>query len=138
MTNKLVVGIDMEKILKGGIDKDRGKMNSITIYPGDRLAVGNGQIIAADRMVTISSFFPLRRIPDPNVTELQETELRVSDLWSGHNHRVPMEFRHDLRCPCGSVYTRKSATHHSCSSCGRVWTNETVEAAISFEAFSPF
>ena len=61
-----------------------------------------------------------------------ETELRVSDLWAnpGHNHRVKMVFCTDLRCPCGSVYIRKSDTHHSCPDCQRVWTNETIAAIL--------
>jgi len=59
-----------------------------------------------------------------------ETELRVSDLWDRHDHRVPMTYCTNLRCVCGSVYIRKSDTHHSCPDCFRVWTNETIAAIL--------
>ena len=57
--------------------------------------------------------------------KLPETNLSISTEFSGP--RVKMDNVVDLQCPCGSVYTRKSETHHSCLYCGRVWENKTVE-----------
>ena len=101
-------------------------MNTIRRFPGDTLLVGDAEL-QVDRPVSVRSSGVLKRMPAPGLTDLPETTLRVQDLWPRFGHRVPMTTRQDLRCPCGSVYIRRSATHHSCQSCRRVWANEQVE-----------
>lgn len=100
-------------------------MNEVLIHAGDTIVV-NGARVRADRTVVLNCDQPLQRIPCPGLRDLPETSLRISALWQRGGHRVPMEIRQDLRCPCGSAYVRRSATHHSCQYCGRVWRN--VEA----------
>ena len=117
-------------------NKPVGKLNRVTIFPGDKIVI-NGATVVADRTVTLSSYAPsFNRVPAPGMTDLPETDLRIHTEFSGP--RVPMENITDLRCPCGSAYTRKSETHHSCLHCKRVWTNDEVDTIRSFEGFSPF
>jgi hypothetical protein len=100
-------------------------MNEVTLFPGDT-AIINSAEVHVDRTVTLRSEAQISRIPTPGLTDLPETARRVGDLWSRQGHRVPMTFRQDLRCPCGSAYVRRSATHHSCQHCQRVWPNAEV------------
>ena len=100
-------------------------MHTIKLFAGDSALI-LGARITADRTVTLRCDTPIQRVPTPGLFDLPETALRIADLWSRGGHRVPMTFRQDLRCPCGSAYTRQSATHLSCQHCGRVWANEEV------------
>jgi len=102
-------------------------MNTLRLFPGDRVII-NGAEVSADRLVTLSSETAMRRVTAPGIVDLPETALRIQALWPARGHRVPMVLRQDLRCPCGSVYVRRSATHHSCQHCGRVWINAEVPA----------
>lgn len=102
-------------------------MNRIKFFPGDIAVIGSVQV-SVDHTVTLSAEADIERIPAPGLTDLPETDLRVWALWQRRGHRVAMTTRQDLRCPCGSVYVRRSATHHSCQHCGRAWINEEVEA----------
>lgn len=102
-------------------------MNRIKCFPGD-IAVIGGVRVSVDHTVTLSTEGQIERMPASGMTDLPETDLRAWDLWRRQGHRVPMTTRQDLRCPCGSVYVRRSATHHSCQHCGRVWPNEEVPA----------
>lgn len=101
-------------------------MNQLTIHAGDTVVV-NGARIKADRTVKLSCDQLLQRIPCSGLRDLPETTLRISALWQRGGHRVPMVTRQDLRCPCGSAYVRRSATHHSCQHCRRVWENDKVD-----------
>lgn len=105
-------------------------MYSITLYPGDTATI-NGADVVADRTVTLRSSAPIERIPTPGLTDLPETDLRSDALWVRDGHRARMTTRQDLRCPCGSAYVRRSASHHSCQHCKRVWENDTVDNAGS-------
>lgn len=102
-------------------------MSTIRLFPGDVAIVGGAEI-TVDRAVTLSSTEEIRRRPTPGLREVPETGLRIGDLWRRDGHRVRMTVRQDLRCPCGSVYVRKSATYHSCQHCRRVWKNEDVDS----------
>lgn len=102
-------------------------MHSITLFPGDT-AIVNGAELTVSRTVTLRSTTPVERRSSPGLADLPETALRINALWPHPGHRVPMTQRHDLRCPCGSAYIRRSATHHSCQHCQRVWDNQTVDA----------
>ena len=99
---------------------------AITLFPGDTLRV-NGAELTVDRAVRVSSTTPLERLPVAGLVDLPETPLRIGQLWHRHGPRALMTWRHDLRCPCGSVYLRRSATHHSCPQCQRVWDNLSIE-----------
>jgi hypothetical protein len=77
--------------------------------------------------VTLNSETPITRVAAEGLTDLPETVLRIDQLWKRNGHREPMTFRQDLRCPCGSAYVRRSATHHSCQHCKRVWINQSIE-----------
>ena len=98
----------------------------VTLFPGDTLRV-NGAELTVDRAVRVSSTTPLERLPVAGLVDLPETPLRIGQLWHRHGPRALMTWRHDLRCPCGSVYMRRSATHHSCPQCQRVWDNLSIE-----------
>ena len=100
-------------------------MHTIKLFAGDS-ALLHGARITADRTVILRSDTPIQRLPTPGLFDLPETALRIAALWSRRGHRVPMTLREDLRCPCGSAYTRQSATHLSCQHCGRVWANAKV------------
>ena len=100
-------------------------MNSVTFFPGDTAVIA-GVRVYMDRAVTLRSEEKIERLPSSGLTDLPETQLRIGDLWIRNGKRVPMTFRHDLRCPCGSAYIRRSTTHHSCQHCQRVWANEEV------------
>lgn len=100
-------------------------MNTVKLFPGDT-AIINGALVTADRTVKLSSEAPIERVPTPGLNDLPETDLRIEDLWSRSGRRVSMTLRHDLRCPSGSVYVHRSATHHSCQGCRRVWENAGV------------
>jgi hypothetical protein len=100
-------------------------MNKIRLFPGDA-AIINGAWVTADRTVTLTSDAQIERVPTPGLTDLPETDLRIECLWSRQGRRAPMTLRHDLRCPCGSVYVRQSETHYSCQGCRRVWGNDEV------------
>jgi hypothetical protein len=100
-------------------------MTSLTFYPGD-IALIAGVRVHVDRTVTLRSEAEIERIPLPGLADLPETRLRIGDLWIRNGKRAPMTSRHDLRCPCGSAYIRRSTTHHSCQQCQRVWANEEV------------
>ena len=102
-------------------------MHTIKLFAGDRALV-NGAETTADRTVTLRCDAPIQRLPAPGLSDLPQTPLRIAGLWTRGGHRVPMIFRQDLRCPCGSAYTRQSATHLSCQHCGRVWTNVEVSS----------
>jgi hypothetical protein len=95
------------------------------LHPGDTVVV-NGARITVDRTAQLTCDQPLQRIPCPGLRDLPETALRIGSLWQRGGHRVPMVTRQDLRCPCGSAYVRRSATHHSCQYCQRVWENREV------------
>jgi hypothetical protein len=102
-------------------------MNTVRLLPGDR-AIINGVEVWADRSVTLTSEASMTRLAAPGIVDLPETSSRIRTLWPTRGHRVPMVLRQDLRCPCGSVYVRRSSTHHSCQYCGRVWMNAEVPA----------
>jgi hypothetical protein len=102
-------------------------MSTLKLFPGDIAAIGDVEF-TADHIVTLASTAEITRKPKRGLTDLPETKLRISDLWRRGGRRVPVVVRQDLRCPCGSVYIRRSATHHSCQCCQRVWGNDDVEA----------
>lgn len=104
-------------------------MHRIQFFPGDTALIG-GVRVQVDRPVTLTADQPVDRIPAPGITDLPETSLRVWNLWPRRERRIPMTTRQDLRCPCGSVYVRRSATHHSCQHCRRVWPNDEIEEAF--------
>jgi hypothetical protein len=100
-------------------------MNEIKFFPGDT-AIINGARVEVSNTVTLKTKAPsFYREPTPGMADLPETDLRIHDLWE-RGHRVHMEPRQDLRCPCGSAYTRQSETHVSCLHCKRVWENKDV------------
>ena len=101
-------------------------MYSVKLFLGD-VAVINGVRVSVDNTTILSSESPIERISAPGLTDLPETDLRASQLWSYKDRRPFMLLRHDLRCPCGSASTRASESHHSCQKCRRVWENATVE-----------
>ena len=102
-------------------------MHKFRLSPGET-AIVRGVPITVDRAVTLTLETPIPHYPSPGIRNLPETELRIRDLWPHRGHRAAMTLQTHLRCPCGSVYVRRSATHHSCQYCGRVWKNEEVPA----------
>lgn len=101
-------------------------MNKITLFPGDSVVVDGHVKLAAKTSCTLESEHNLLRIPTEGLTDLPETALRSKDVWQRTYPRAYMKYRQDLRCPCGSAYTRQSDTHVSCQFCGRAWENKDV------------
>lgn len=81
-----------------------------------------------------------------NLPVLPETDLRTWDVFKGKPRvRGGLRPRTDVRCPCGSVYTRGSTDYLSCDSCHRVWelsgvdlgdvVGETGDGGMDFKRF---
>ena len=92
----------------------------------DRVALVGDAWVTVDRTVTLACDQPIQCRPAPGLLRLPKTGLRIPELWRRTGRRAPMATRQDLRCPCGSAYVRRSATHHSCQYCQRAWPNDEV------------
>jgi hypothetical protein len=101
-------------------------MHKVNLFPGDTLVVDGQVKLEAKSTCTLESNHNLLRIPADGLKDLPETPLRSRDLWQRVYPRAYMKYRQDLRCPCGSAYTRQSNTHVSCQHCGRAWENKDV------------
>jgi hypothetical protein len=114
-----------------------GKIRKWVVHPGDILVVAGERLEVNKTVEVLTSSEKVAKIPTPGTYELPETKDRVDDVYKQH---IPtrLELRTDLRCPCGSLHTRKGEKHTSCLRCKRMWTNEEVSNIESYSSWSPF